>query len=292
MAMVTVECSDHALIDVNKEMMMSMSEAFKRQLTAPNPPSVISLENISENTLVKVLEFCNVHTSPGTIPNLQIWDEKFVRLEPPDLCELASAAYHLEIKPLVDLTCKAIAKLLKGKSPAEIRRTFNILYDFSPGDDAPPPTIRDKLRNKLHYSQKKKDVEKDTSDTNEDTRSVNDLLSFIDGQNPKKSKKSKQKSKKNGKHKRNVSDESNKLEKSGEYEIDEQNESHEHSLNDSGNISDDEEIDPELKAEQDREVEEFRRRLESIQTTERRPKITIPYSNLESLVKNNVVVSK
>lgn len=45
------------------------------------------------------------------------------------------AAYHLQIKPLVDLTCQAIAQLLKGKTPAEIRRTFNILYDFQPEDD-------------------------------------------------------------------------------------------------------------------------------------------------------------
>ena len=37
----------------------------------------------------------------------------------------------------------------------------------------------------------------------------------------------------------------------------------------------DEDLDPELKAAQDREVEEFRKRLESIQTSGPRPKITI-----------------
>lgn len=70
------------------------------------------------------------------------------------------AAYHLEIKPLVDLTCQAIAQLLKGgrpscgadspdvlagKSPAEIRRTFNILYDFNPEDDGMQNRVREKL---------------------------------------------------------------------------------------------------------------------------------------------------
>jgi S-phase kinase-associated protein 1 len=48
---------------------------------------------------------------------------------------IRQAAYHLQIKPLVDLACQAIAQLLKGKTPAEIRRTFNILYDFQPEDD-------------------------------------------------------------------------------------------------------------------------------------------------------------
>ena len=66
----------------------------------------------------------------------------------------------------------------------------------------------------------------------------------------------------------------------------------------------DEELDPELKAEQDREVEEFRKRLESIQRSvscqlnwkitnhfqERRPKITIP--ELEFKLRINCVISK
>ncbi len=113
----------------------------------------LTMENVTAQALNKVMEYCVAHqrrlTDQGKrIADIAVWDERFVRLDPGALCELASAAYHLEIKPLVDVTCQAIAHLLKGKSPSEIRRTFNILYDFTPEDDVPPPTMRDKLRNK------------------------------------------------------------------------------------------------------------------------------------------------
>jgi len=225
----------------------------------------------------------------------------------------------LDIKPLVDLTCKAIARLLKGKSPAEIRRTFNILYDFNPGDDAPPPTMRDKLRNKLHNTsiKKKNGVEKGdtTIDPNQDTRSLDYLMSFIgeDSSNKtKSSKKNKSKNKKNGKaHKRSISIDSNsdqsKLEKYGNEEIEGDSNVKQtkfiqtHRLSNSlSEIEDldeeiiDEEIDPQLKAEQDREVEEFRKRLESIQRNEsqQRVKIIIPSTELEALMKSNCILGK
>jgi hypothetical protein len=38
----------------------------------------------------------------------------------------------LDIKGLLDVTCKAVANMIKGKTPEEIRRTFNIKNDFSP----------------------------------------------------------------------------------------------------------------------------------------------------------------
>ena len=51
------------------------------------------------------------------------------------LCELASSAYYLEVGPLVDLTCQRLADSIQGKSPEEIRTTFNITNDFTPGEE-------------------------------------------------------------------------------------------------------------------------------------------------------------
>lgn len=41
------------------------------------------------------------------------------------------AANYLDIKPLLDVGCKTVANMIKGKSPEEIRKTFNIQNDFS-----------------------------------------------------------------------------------------------------------------------------------------------------------------
>lgn len=45
-------------------------------------------------------------------------------------------SYYLDLKPLVDLTCQAIASLIKGKSPEEVRQTFNIPNDFDSEEES------------------------------------------------------------------------------------------------------------------------------------------------------------
>ena len=47
------------------------------------------------------------------------------------LCELTSAADSLQLKPLVDLTSRALARLIEGKTPEEIRETFHLPDDLT-----------------------------------------------------------------------------------------------------------------------------------------------------------------
>lgn len=41
----------------------------------------------------------------------------------------------MDIKGLLDVTCKTVAEMIKGKTPEEIRRTFNIKNDFTPNEE-------------------------------------------------------------------------------------------------------------------------------------------------------------
>ena len=45
------------------------------------------------------------------------------------------AANFLDIKGLLDLTCQAMADMIKGRSPEEIRKTFDMMNDFSPEEE-------------------------------------------------------------------------------------------------------------------------------------------------------------
>ena len=64
-------------------------------------------------------------------------------------------ACSLEMKPLVDLTSKALARMIEGKSPEEIRTTFNLPDDLTEEEKLEPlksglADARIKLLNKLY----------------------------------------------------------------------------------------------------------------------------------------------
>ena len=68
--------------------------------------------------------------------HVQEWYANFVDIDQEKLFELILAANFMDIEPLLDLTCAAVASLIKGKTPEEIRKTFNIVNDFTPEEEA------------------------------------------------------------------------------------------------------------------------------------------------------------
>lgn len=108
----------------------------------------IPLPNVKATVLAKVIEFCTHHqTEPMTeiekplksaimAEVVQRWYADFVNVEQVLLFELILAANYMDIKPLLDLTCATVASMIKGKTPEEIRKTFNITNDFSPEEEA------------------------------------------------------------------------------------------------------------------------------------------------------------
>lgn len=108
----------------------------------------IPLPNVKSEVLKKVIEFCEHHLaepmteiekplkSQTMADVVQKWYADFVDLEQVLLFELILAANYMDIKPLLDLTCATVASMIKGKTPDEIRDTFNITNDFSPEEEA------------------------------------------------------------------------------------------------------------------------------------------------------------
>jgi S-phase kinase-associated protein 1 len=119
-----------------------MSVTIKNMLEdfGGNTDIAIPLQNISSNALKKVIEYCEYHLDDkeedekkGT--EISAWDKDFFNVEQSHLFELILAANFLDIKPMLDVTCKTVANIIKGKSPEEIRKTFNIQNDFTPEEE-------------------------------------------------------------------------------------------------------------------------------------------------------------
>ncbi len=75
----------------------------------------------------------------GRDSNLDEWEQNFFQwtddFTQSDNLELILAANYLDIKQLLDSSCKAIANEIKGQSPEQIRQKFNIKNDFTPEEE-------------------------------------------------------------------------------------------------------------------------------------------------------------
>ena len=121
---------------------------------------------VNEAVMKKVLEWCEHHRadppasqdddsdSRKKSTDIDEWDQKFMQVDQEMLFEIilvrhpfltfikheqtanyAQAANYLDIKALLDVGCKTVANMIKGKSPDEIRKTFNIQNDFTPEEE-------------------------------------------------------------------------------------------------------------------------------------------------------------
>jgi len=63
------------------------------------------------------------------------WDREFMQVDQESLFEIILAANYMDISALLDLGCRTVANMIKGKTAEEIRKTFNIQNDFTPEEE-------------------------------------------------------------------------------------------------------------------------------------------------------------
>ncbi|XP_015783951.1 S-phase kinase-associated protein 1 [Tetranychus urticae] len=107
---------------------------------------VVPLHNVNSTILKKVIQWATYHKDDPPPPeeddnrekrtdDIGTWDADFLKVDQGTLFELILAANYLDIKGLLDVTCKTVANMIKGKTPEEIRKTFNIKNDFTPAEE-------------------------------------------------------------------------------------------------------------------------------------------------------------
>ncbi|KAB5561468.1 hypothetical protein DKX38_006425 [Salix brachista] len=107
------------------------SQTIKHMIEDDCADNEIPLPNVTSKILAKVIEYCKKHVEAGSDKDknvtgatekdesLKSWDTEFVKVDQNTLFDLI-------------LT---VADMIKGKTPEEIRKTFNIKNDFTPEEE-------------------------------------------------------------------------------------------------------------------------------------------------------------
>jgi S-phase kinase-associated protein 1 len=113
----------------------------------PDDPEV-PLHNVKSSILERIIKYLEYYkdTEPREIEKplpsnnfnecVDAWDYNFIDLELDVIFEIILAANYMDIKPLMELASSKVASIIKGKTPDDIRKTFNIQNDFTPEEEA------------------------------------------------------------------------------------------------------------------------------------------------------------
>ena len=145
MPQIKLQNSDSEIFEVDVEI-AKMSETIKTLLEDSclddDDEEPIPLPDVNAAILRKVIEW-SIHHKDDPPPaadeenrekrteDIEPYDQEFLKVDQGTLFELILAAHYLDIKGLLDVTCKTVANMIKGKTPKEIRKTFNIKDEFT-----------------------------------------------------------------------------------------------------------------------------------------------------------------
>ncbi|CAF0879494.1 unnamed protein product [Rotaria sordida] len=143
---IKVQTSDGDIIEVDLfvakqwEPVKNIYEVLDSKDAQENP---IELTNVGTEALNKIIEWSIYHkqdklTSEENQQNsrryieIPQWDQEFFKIKQEMIFEIIMAANYLGMTVLLDMACKTIADIIKGKTPEEVRQTFNIPNDLPP----------------------------------------------------------------------------------------------------------------------------------------------------------------
>ncbi|XP_022855411.1 SKP1-like protein 1A [Olea europaea var. sylvestris] len=139
---ITLKSSDGEVFEV-EELVALESLTIRHIIEDDCADSAIPVPNVTGKILSMIIVYCKKHAEAAAANandvvaenDLKAFDSEFVKVDQAILFDLIMAANYLNIKSLLDLTCQTVADMIKGKTPEEIRKLFNIINDFTPEEE-------------------------------------------------------------------------------------------------------------------------------------------------------------
>ena len=145
MSSITLQSCDGEIFHVDKTIVIKF-KTIKTLLEdcGDEDDEVIPLSNVNSDILKRVIQWAEHHKNdpedndnqdmiPAEIPS---WDSDFLNVSVTTLLDLNMAANYLDIKGLLALTLRTFANMMTGKTPEELRKTFNIEDDLTEAEKA------------------------------------------------------------------------------------------------------------------------------------------------------------
>ena len=151
MLQIKLQSNDGDIFSVDLEI-AKMSKTIKTMLEDlgledSEDEETVPLPNVSSDILKKVIEWSTHHKDDKVddddddeykerrSDDISHWDVDFLKVDQGTLFEIILAANYLDIKNLLEICCKTVANMMKGKTAEEIRKIFNIKNDLTPEEE-------------------------------------------------------------------------------------------------------------------------------------------------------------
>lgn len=196
---VWIQTADGSLHEVDQEVAIlcpTIDHEMKSGVGSSKNNPIILPPRVQATSLSLVFDYCRFHHACRSNQEHKTFDENFLQMDARSLCELIALANYLQIRPLINSTCEAMAQRICNSSTEEIWNMLNLSDDLDEGEKLElrrhsAYDARIRLLGKL-YKNKKQSVVKEIENLknflagikgrqHEDTRKVDDLVSFING---------------------------------------------------------------------------------------------------------------
>ncbi|KAK4279302.1 hypothetical protein QN277_011101 [Acacia crassicarpa] len=128
--MVTLISGDGGVFEISVKA-VAQSNLVQNLLDDVGVSGKFPLNIVNSTMLAKVTEYCQKHANReatvqdgGTEKELKKWDAKFLKMDNDMLFAIVFAAHDMGIKSLFDLSCHAVANMLRSKTPEQIQQVF------------------------------------------------------------------------------------------------------------------------------------------------------------------------